>query len=84
MSLEKTDAEDTCSPMPLHIEIALLRAPLLGRLLLSGHVFRNDMIEIELPYPEVFPDVINWMYTDRMGKKEKEIRECIDVFWGRC
>lgn len=69
--------------MPLHTELALLRAPILGRLLLSGHVMKGDMIEIELPHPHLFYDVMHWMYTGKMGQKEKEIKECIDTLWGR-
>lgn len=76
----ETDSFAASPPMPLHVEVALARAPLLGKLLLSGHVFRGDQIEIELPHPEVFPDVLRWMYTGRAEPaKRKRIDRCLTI-----
>lgn len=70
---------------PLHVEVALLRAPILGRLLLSGRVYIGDTVELEMPHPGAFEDVMRWMYTggDKSCPATDGARECIDALWGR-
>lgn len=65
--------------MHLHVECSIFRAPLIGHLLLSGHVLKGDMIQIELPDPEVFVDLVYWMYTGNIKQIEKResILACI-------
>lgn len=69
--------------IPLHTEVALLRAPLIGRLLLSGKVSRGDLLEIEMQCPESFPEVMYWMYTGKMRiGKEQEIADMVKILSG--
>ncbi|KAF8532829.1 hypothetical protein BDD12DRAFT_901522 [Trichophaea hybrida] len=53
------------SPMPIHIEYALYRVPLLAAILLSGHVRKGDTVEVPVPHPGVWTAVMEWVYTGR-------------------
>ncbi|ORY82666.1 hypothetical protein BCR37DRAFT_392866 [Protomyces lactucae-debilis] len=84
--------EANSSIFPLHVEVALLRAPLLGRLLLSGLVGKGDLLDLEFPYPHLFGQVVRWMYTgqlpelrdgDEAAEHRDQVHECIAYLWGR-
>jgi hypothetical protein len=76
---------------PLHAEVALLRAPLLGRLLLSGYVGKGDQLDLEFPHPQLFGQVIHWMYTGHLtsstkgeipAEQRQQTEECVAYLWG--
>ncbi|KAH6711859.1 hypothetical protein BKA61DRAFT_486902 [Leptodontidium sp. MPI-SDFR-AT-0119] len=52
-------------PLPIHIEYALHYLPVLGALMLSGHVRKGDSIDLPIPYPETWRDVLTYIYTGR-------------------
>jgi len=47
------------------IEYALHFLPILAAILLSGHVRKGDSIDLPMPYPESWPDVVAYIYTGR-------------------
>lgn len=49
--------------IPIHIEYALHYLPVLAALMLSGHVRKGDSIDLPLPHPEAWPDVVAYIYT---------------------
>ncbi|XMA18228.1 hypothetical protein WAI453_011019 [Rhynchosporium graminicola] len=53
------------APLPIHIEYALHYLPLLGALMLSGHVRKGDSIDLPIPHPEVWREVLTYIYTGR-------------------
>ena len=70
--------EDDSPCIPLHTEVALFRAPLLGNLLLSGKILRGDIIEIYLPRPEMLYSTLYWMYTGQIPfANRKKVEECL-------
>ncbi|KAI9815817.1 MAG: hypothetical protein M1832_005231 [Thelocarpon impressellum] len=46
----------------VHVEYALHGLPLLAAILLSGKVLKGDTVELPLPKPDVWPEVVRWMY----------------------
>ncbi|PVH72713.1 hypothetical protein DL98DRAFT_659879 [Cadophora sp. DSE1049] len=52
-------------PLPIHIEYALHYLPVLGALMLSGHVRKGDSIDLPIPHPEAWRDVLTYIYTGR-------------------
>jgi len=85
------EVEYTSPSLPVHVEYAVFRLPLLGSMLLSGQVFCGDTLRIPLPYPEVWTAVVGWMYTNKVvrlpGLDAHEqagmVRECIEFLGGR-
>jgi len=67
----------TSGNIPIHIEYALHYLPVLGALMLSGHVLKGDTIDLPLPHPEAFHPTIAYIYTGcgaisfRMGENIK-------------
>ncbi|KAL2060107.1 hypothetical protein VTL71DRAFT_9929 [Oculimacula yallundae] len=51
--------------IPIHIEYALHFIPVLGALMLSGHVRKGDTIDLPIPHPEAWRDVLTYIYTGR-------------------
>lgn len=49
--------------LPLHIEYAIYRAPLLGAILLSEFVQKGDTVEVPVPWPEVWEETVVAIYT---------------------
>jgi hypothetical protein len=45
------------------IEYALHYLPVLAALMLSGHVRKGDSIDLPLPHPEAWSDVVTYIYT---------------------
>ncbi|OWP05571.1 hypothetical protein B2J93_190 [Marssonina coronariae] len=60
--------------LPIHIEYALHYLPVLGALMLSGHVRKGDSIDLPLPAPEAWRDVLAYIYTGR-GSLTPAMRE---------
>jgi len=84
------EVEYTSPSLPVHVEYAVFRLPLLGSMLLSGQVFCGDTLKVPLPYPEVWTAVVGWMYTNKVvrlpGMEVQEqaamVRECIEFLGG--
>jgi len=49
----------------LDIEYALHYLPVLGALMLSGHVRKGDSIDLPIPHPEAWRNVLTYIYTGR-------------------
>jgi len=89
---DSDDEENYESPsLPIHVEYAVYRLPLLGSMLLSGQVFCGDTLRMPLPYPEVWTAVVGWMYTNKVVRlpgvnvhdQAEMVRECIEFLGGR-
>lgn len=50
-------------PVPIHIEYALHYLPVLAALMLSGHVRKGDSIDLPVPHPTAWHEVITYIYT---------------------
>ena len=82
--------EYTSPRLPVHVEYAVFRLPLLGTMLLSGQVFCGDTLQIPLPYPEVWTAVVGWMYTNKVVRlpglnvheQAEMVRDCIEFLGG--
>lgn len=94
--VEPNDYEDdviayTSPCLPIHVEYAAFRLPLLGSMLLSGQVFCGDTLKMPLPYPEVWTSVVGWMYTNKVVRlpglnvhdQAEMVRQCIEFLGGR-
>jgi hypothetical protein len=85
------DIEYTSPALPIHVEYAVFRLPLLGSMLLSGQVFCGDTLKMPLPYPEVWTSVVGWMYTNKVVRlpglnvhdQAEMVRDCIVFLGGR-
>jgi len=81
----------TSPSLPVHVEYAVFRLPLLGSMLLSGQVFCGDTLKMPLPYPEVWTAVVGWMYTNKVIRlpglnvhdQAEMVRQCIEFLGGR-
>jgi hypothetical protein len=89
---DEDDEVDYTSPrLPIHVEYAVFRLPLLGSMLLSGQVFCGDTLRMPLPYPEVWTAVVGWMYTNKVVRlpglnvheQAEMVRDCIEFLGGR-
>jgi len=89
-NLDDDDVEYTSPSLPIHVEYAVFRLPLLGSMLLSGQVFCGDTLKMPLPYPEVWTAVVGWMYTNKVvrlpgldvNEEAEMVRECIEFLGG--
>lgn len=45
------------------IEFALHFLPVLAALMLSGHIRKGDNIDLPIPHPEAWPEVVAYIYT---------------------
>jgi hypothetical protein len=87
---DDNEVEYTSPRLPIHVEYAVFRLPLLGSMLLSGQVFCGDTLKMPLPYPEVWTAVVGWMYTNKVvrlpGLNVHEqagmVRDCIEFLGG--
>ncbi|KAI5838808.1 hypothetical protein DFP73DRAFT_563255 [Morchella snyderi] len=78
----KTQRRSVSKHIP-DIEYALHRAPLLAAILLSEHVKRGATVEIPLLFPEVWEDVVEWMYTGSSGSNvSAKVRKTIEYLGG--
>ncbi|OLL24623.1 hypothetical protein NEOLI_004308 [Neolecta irregularis DAH-3] len=64
---EESSSQCSSPLLPIHVEYASLNTPILHSLLLSGHVKRGDILEIPLPYPEMWIAAVGWIYTRRFA-----------------
>jgi hypothetical protein len=48
----------------LDIEYALEHLPVLAALMVSGHVRRGDAVDMPLPHPDAWREVISYIYTE--------------------
>ena len=88
--LDDDEMEYTSPSLPIHVEYAVFRLPLLGSMLLSGQVFCGDTLKMPLPYPEVWTAVVGWMYTNKVvrlpgldvNEEAEMVRECIEFLGG--
>ncbi|TVY75846.1 hypothetical protein LSUE1_G007733 [Lachnellula suecica] len=62
--------------VPIHIEYALHYLPVLGALMLSGHVRKGDAIDLPMPRPEAWRDVVSYIYTGK-GEVSPAMRQDI-------
>lgn len=45
---------------------------------------RGDVVEIPLPFPEVWEEVVEWVYTGRVGVDvSAKVRETVEYLGGR-
>ncbi|KAL3425134.1 hypothetical protein PVAG01_04415 [Phlyctema vagabunda] len=68
--------------LPIHIEYALHYLPALAALMLSGHVRKGDSIDLPLPHPQAWPDVLCYVYTGQ-GLMSDAVKENISYLAGR-
>jgi len=89
--IDDDEVEYTSPRLPIHVEYAVFRLPLLGSMLLSGQVFCGDTLKMPLPYPEVWTAVVGWMYTNKVVRlpglnvheQAEMVRDCIEFLGGR-
>lgn len=67
----------------IDIEYALHHLPILAALILSGHIRKGDSIDLPLPHPEVWDQVVAYVYTGE-GEVSGAMREDIEFLGGRC
>jgi hypothetical protein len=68
--------------MCLDVEFALNYLPILAALMLSGHIRKGDAIDLPLPHPEAWRDVVSYVYTGR-GVVTAAMKENILYLGGR-
>ncbi|KAF8446955.1 hypothetical protein BGX38DRAFT_1192332 [Terfezia claveryi] len=61
-SLPSYNALTGAPALPLHIEYATYRVPLLGAILLSGFAQKGDTVEVPVPWPEVWEETVVGIY----------------------
>lgn len=48
------------------------------------HVKRGDTVEIPLPFPEAWEDVVEWVYTGNTGVDvSAEVKEIVEYLGGK-
>lgn len=54
-------------------------------MLLCEHVKRGDVVEIPLPFPEVWEEVVEWVYTGAGADADvsEKVRETVEYLGGR-
>ncbi|KAI9677174.1 MAG: hypothetical protein M1829_002748 [Trizodia sp. TS-e1964] len=50
----------------VHIEYAVHSLPVVAAILLSGHMYKGDAVEVTMPQPQLWGKVVEWMYTGRV------------------
>jgi len=68
--------------MPIHIEYALHYLPILAALMLSGHIRKGDGVDLPLPQPRVWDQVVSYVYTGE-GEVSEAMKENILYLGGR-
>lgn len=47
----------------MDMDYALHSFPVLGLLMLSGHIRKGDQVDLPLPHPEAWSEAVIWAYT---------------------
>ncbi len=47
------------------MEYALHYLPVLGALMLSGHIRKGDTVDLPLPHPEAWRECVSYIYTGK-------------------
>jgi len=68
--------------VPIHVEYALHYLPVLGALMLSGHIRRGDTIDLPMPQPEAWRDVVSHIYTGK-GEITDAMKQNISFLAGK-
>jgi hypothetical protein len=63
-------------------EYALQYLPVLAALMISGHIRKDDVVELPLPHPEAWWEVISYIYTGE-GDVTSAMKENILFLGGR-
>jgi hypothetical protein len=63
------------------MDYALKYLPVLGLLMLSGHIRKGDTIDLPLPHPEAWNETIAYVYTG-WGKLDEAIRANMEYLAG--
>lgn len=64
-------------------EYALHFLPILAALLFSGHVCKGDKIDLPVPHPEAWEDVLKWVYVGGdVNEISEEVRENVAYLGG--
>ncbi|EHL01131.1 hypothetical protein M7I_2822 [Glarea lozoyensis 74030] len=69
-------------PTPIHVTYALHFLPVLAALLLSGHVRKGDTIDLPLPNPDSWAEVVGWVYTGNPVALSDGARENVEYLGG--
>ncbi|CAG8980817.1 hypothetical protein HYALB_00003743 [Hymenoscyphus albidus] len=70
-------------PFALHEEYALHFLPILAALLFSSHVCKGDLIDLPIPHPGAWEEVLKWVYTGGNASEEsEEVRENVAFLGG--
>lgn len=67
---------------PADVEYALHFLPVLAALLLSGHIRKGDTVDLPLPHPEVWDQVVTWVYTGKPEAVSPKVRSVIEYLGG--
>ncbi|KAI8223574.1 hypothetical protein K4K54_006054 [Colletotrichum sp. SAR 10_86] len=70
------------STMPIHLQYARSSLPVLAALIVSGHITAGDVIDLPLPYPEVWDRTVAYVYTGQ-GDLTDAVRENILYLAGK-
>ncbi|OHE91135.1 hypothetical protein CORC01_13582 [Colletotrichum orchidophilum] len=68
--------------MPIHLQYAWPSLPVLAALIVSGHITAGDVIELPLPYPEVWSKTVTYVYTGQ-GELTNAVIENIRYLAGK-
>ncbi|KAI5795373.1 hypothetical protein DFH27DRAFT_612600 [Peziza echinospora] len=49
--------------VPMHVEYAVFRVPMLGSMMLSGFVQKGDSLEVPMPWPDEWPQAVDAIYV---------------------
>jgi hypothetical protein len=64
------------------VTYALHYLPVLAALLLSGHVRKGDTVDLPLPSPRAWGEVVGWVYTGLPETLSDEARENVEYLGG--
>jgi hypothetical protein len=64
------------------VEYAVHYLPVLGALMLCGHIRKGDSIDLPLPYPEAWAESVTYVYTGK-GTLTQAVRENVMYLAGR-
>jgi len=71
-----------CTDFMRDVTYALHYLPVLAALLLSGHIRKGDTIDLPVPHPEAWAEVVEWVYTGSPAILSHQARENIGFLGG--